>query len=74
MQSSAATIDPDADVNQVIAFIKPAIQNLINQGLAFSVLLWGINMNFAELLVLRGGNDSPSQSHGGTPGAKPGAA
>jgi hypothetical protein len=42
----------------ISTFIKRAIQNLFNRDLGFSVLLWGINMNFAELLVLRGGDDS----------------
>jgi hypothetical protein len=59
MQSTPEKIDPDAeDAFKVVEHTRPVIQSLINEGLGLNALLWAINMNFAELLVLRGGDDS----------------
>jgi hypothetical protein len=59
MQRSAAKIDPDEDdVFKVVEHTRPALQSLINEGVGLHALIWGINMNFAELVVLRGGDKS----------------
>lgn len=59
MQNSTANIDPDEDdAFKVVKHTRPAIQRLLNQGLGLNALLWGINMNFAELTHLRGGDES----------------
>jgi hypothetical protein len=59
MQSTPGTLNPDAeDAFKVVEHTRPAIQSLINEGFGLNALIWGLNMNFAELVVLRGGDDS----------------
>jgi hypothetical protein len=59
MPNAAPTLDPkEDDAAQCVDRLRPELQNLINQRMALNSLVWAINLNFAELIKLRGGDET----------------
>src|SRR5262245_45315376 len=55
---NAATLDPkEDDAMQCVDRMRPELQSIIDHGFGLNALIWAINMNFAELVKLRGGDD-----------------
>lgn len=55
----AIRLDPNKnDAFQVVQYIRPMIQNLIDHGFGIEAIVWAINLNFAELLELQSGSPS----------------